>query len=198
MLRKILFFSVCCLLSGVVGVAQAATWQVLGGTVFVPADPVASSPAFSAILTPGVPGTLVEGSYQGTDEILASLMVVSPDPNFSWNYRMDFYTSPFSYTGQPTPPPSVDLTAGTADLTSFNINWYEIGFESLGATHVPITANTDGSYHLTWQLTGGFSPTGTATMTMDIAPVPVPAAVWLLGSGLLGLIGMSRRPRRRA
>jgi hypothetical protein len=29
----------------------------------------------------------------------------------------------------------------------------------------------------------------------DVAAVPVPAAVWLFGSGLLGLIGMARRPK---
>jgi hypothetical protein len=28
---------------------------------------------------------------------------------------------------------------------------------------------------------------------VSTAPVPVPAAVWLLGSGLLGLIGVARR-----
>ncbi|NNJ94548.1 MAG: VPLPA-CTERM sorting domain-containing protein, partial [Halobacteria archaeon] len=26
-----------------------------------------------------------------------------------------------------------------------------------------------------------------------LAPVPVPAAVWLFGSGLLGLVGVARR-----
>ena len=30
---------------------------------------------------------------------------------------------------------------------------------------------------------------------VDLAPVPVPAAVWLLGSGLLGLVGVARRKR---
>lgn len=32
-----------------------------------------------------------------------------------------------------------------------------------------------------------------AVRTGDVAAVPVPAAVWLLGSGLLGLIGVARR-----
>lgn len=32
-------------------------------------------------------------------------------------------------------------------------------------------------------------------MTQSPAPVPVPAAAWLLGSGLLGLIGIARRTR---
>jgi len=27
----------------------------------------------------------------------------------------------------------------------------------------------------------------------DVAPVPIPAAGWLLGSGLLGLVGVARR-----
>jgi hypothetical protein len=28
---------------------------------------------------------------------------------------------------------------------------------------------------------------------LEVNPVPIPAAVWLLGSGLLGLIGIRRR-----
>ena len=31
------------------------------------------------------------------------------------------------------------------------------------------------------------------TLAIDVAPVPVPAAVWLFGSGLLGLVGVARR-----
>ena len=32
-------------------------------------------------------------------------------------------------------------------------------------------------------------------VSMTVVPVPVPAAVWLLGSGLLGLVGVARRKR---
>lgn len=32
-----------------------------------------------------------------------------------------------------------------------------------------------------------------AYLNVDFAPVPVPAAVWLFGSGLIGLIGLARR-----
>lgn len=38
-----------------------------------------------------------------------------------------------------------------------------------------------------------YGPSGAAILTHDPNPVPVPAAVWLLGSGLLGLIGVARR-----
>ncbi len=37
-----------------------------------------------------------------------------------------------------------------------------------------------------WDITGTLSPTH---------PVPIPAAVWLFGSGLLGLVGIARRKR---
>ena len=33
------------------------------------------------------------------------------------------------------------------------------------------------------------------TLAVDLAPIPVPAAVWLFGSGLLGLVGVARRRR---
>jgi hypothetical protein len=31
------------------------------------------------------------------------------------------------------------------------------------------------------------------TATLDAPPVPLPAAVWLMGSALLGLVGIGRR-----
>jgi hypothetical protein len=34
---------------------------------------------------------------------------------------------------------------------------------------------------------------GQVTLNPNAAPVPVPAAAWLLGSGVLGLIGLRRR-----
>lgn len=37
--------------------------------------------------------------------------------------------------------------------------------------------------------------TGTLSVTYTFDPVPIPAAVWLFGSGLLGLIGVARRKK---
>ena len=41
----------------------------------------------------------------------------------------------------------------------------------------------------TWAADGSLTITGNGTS----APVPLPAAVWLFGSGLMGLVGVSRR-----
>jgi hypothetical protein len=41
----------------------------------------------------------------------------------------------------------------------------------------------------------GFNANFSANMTSTAKPVPVPAAVWLFGSGLLGLVGIARRKK---
>ena len=42
----------------------------------------------------------------------------------------------------------------------------------------------------------GFQPQFSGTLT-QVAAVPVPAAAWLMGSGLLGLVGVARRRRNK-
>ena len=42
-------------------------------------------------------------------------------------------------------------------------------------------------------LTGTFGTMDAYPLSLDITAVPVPAAVWLFGSGLLGLVGVARR-----
>lgn len=42
-------------------------------------------------------------------------------------------------------------------------------------------------------LVGGSSFSGAANYTLTLSAVPVPAALWLFGSGLIGLMGMARR-----
>ena len=52
-----------------------------------------------------------------------------------------------------------------------------------------------------WQFTGSGTSQGTFSFTgngtWQVAPVPVPAAVWLFGSGLFGLVGLARRKINR-
>jgi len=77
-----------------------------------------------------------------------------------------------------------------------------------GSTDNSAEFGTDLSFYF-WK-TGGFSPDPTVTQAVGswsfdgttlayaASPVPVPAAVWLFGSGLMGLVGVSRRKKARA
>ena len=98
--------------------------------------------------------------------------------------------SPFTFNPS-TPVPNL-----------FDIGGWQI---SLGTTTVDGQTATNLFLSGTGSISGnGFDPTPTnwtlsATpggYSMSIAAVPVPAAVWLFGSGLLGLVAVSRRRTR--
>jgi hypothetical protein len=77
---------------------------------------------------------------------------------------------------------------GAPDMSALGSTVQLFGFTGNGGTgtlqsYVLGTAGVDASGNLTF----------TGNSTGGGAPVPLPAAVWLLGSGLLGLVGVSRR-----
>jgi hypothetical protein len=93
-----------------------------------------------------------------------------------------------------------ELGGGVAGITANNglfqnvqSNLYWSGTEyapyTLNAWVFNFSIGTQGSDNKTYKLYA------LAVRPGDVAAVPVPAAAWLLGSGLLGLIGMARRQR---
>ena len=63
-------------------------------------------------------------------------------------------------------------------------------------TYYPTLQLTAGTNYYLFASGGSVSPVTipyTLSVTAAPAPVPVPPAVWLLGTGLLGLIGVARR-----
>jgi hypothetical protein len=83
--------------------------------------------------------------------------------------------------------PSISFTAPFASTSSSTY----FGFPTREAAPESIDSNI--GILITFSLTSGDSVAFTSNF--DVVPVPVPAAVWLFGSGLLGLFGVSRRKR---
>ncbi len=63
---------------------------------------------------------------------------------------------------------------------------YSVATTGIGGN--PMIAGPFGGYNANFDITS-------MTVSSIVNPVPVPAAVWLLGSGLLGLVGVARRKR---
>ena len=81
-------------------------------------------------------------------------------------------------------------TAGTesallGDTAEFELALYD------GATFIEVTSWTAILPGNTYDIQ--FGELSGELKGVDLAPIPVPAAVWLFGSGLLGLVGIARR-----
>lgn len=92
--------------------------------------------------------------------------------------------------------------SGTIDFTNFAITW-----STTGGTIYPIDvangyqtiAVSGGNVDLTWGGNSGIGATDwTFSGSYEVAPIPVPAAAWLFGSALLGLVGVARRRKGQA
>jgi len=167
-------------LDGIAPAAAGLDVTTIGGTlaavttdtsvdsyVFLPTGKSSSSVA----LTLGfVSGSLVNGA--GDDLVLFE--IGAPD-NFSVTIggtNLDLATSD---TGFQNSDPA-QLNAVAIDLSAFGVA------NGAVVTQVTVGFNAGGA---TFALAGALAP--------SMSPVPVPAAVWLFGSGLLGLAGFARR-----
>lgn len=184
------------------------TGSVVGNTIFFfPTN-------FRAESTNGTPGT------DSISETL-SIQVDAITPGFSLStmaiaedgdYRVDgagasvtangFFraTSLTTLCGLPPCQDEVILSAGTLPSTGTGIAQWSMG-GSLDLTNTPAWGS-DTSLMLTVE--NNLSATTTANgeiawiekkFSVTIPDVPVPAAVWLFGSGLVALIGVARRKR---
>jgi hypothetical protein len=118
----------------------------------------------------------------------------------------DDYVSPANFNGPSNIGPgtsfvSTNIEAG--DYTGIGISWsgllvpsgYTSGQALAGsATFTGQTFSSLGLSPGTYEWTWG-SDASADSYTLNVGAVPIPAAVWLFGSGLLGLIGVARRKK---
>ena len=75
--------------------------------------------------------------------------------------------------------------------------WTETTYEASNGTIYSYSFLFSSGYQMYASQSGQFYAAAVHPGTVSFAPVPVPAAMWLLGSGLLGLMGIRRRKRSR-
>lgn len=81
------------------------------------------------------------------------------------------------------------IVGGTEATDPFSLNWGISGTDSFSG------ASGSSSFHAVTSglALGSYTMNITMTQTANVSAVPVPAAAWLLGSGLMGLIAVARR-----
>lgn len=95
---------------------------------------------------------------------------------------------------------AASIFSGTFDLWAYDANQNLVGYGQVSAssnwTQLAVSAADVSHVRLTPQFTSGAGQ-WFAYDDLQFSPVPVPAAVWLLGSGLLGLLGFIGVDRKR-
>jgi len=198
---KILFIFVLTVLSSI---SHAATWNVMGGTFHV-TDSSGGSPNGVPVIFGGN-GAFDDGVFNGSASAIATDSQATYVGMDTFQYiGIDLFTyfSPSGKDGETASlsglsGPNIDLNTMTADMTSMFANWNSngdyVGEYNIGGI-ASITNLDEYNYELVWgsiQTSGPYQGL-TVNMTMQVSPVPLPAAVWLFGSGLIGLTGFARR-----
>lgn len=159
------------------GSAQAALWNfTLTGQVITADDPNDYNLAFGSPVT--VVGTFDDSVLTGGT---GSISFATPGNTFTVNAGDIEFTPGEVFSGTPT-----------LSLVSMDIDFVNNGF-SFDATDTITEASFTSYYSYFDGFDAGFGYMKGNWQEFTVTAVPVPAAAWLFGSGLLGLAGIARR-----
>jgi hypothetical protein len=153
-------------------------------------------------LPDGTSGGAIDVSWNAADMTLDSIFLATTDPADSgggaalgnWDPVSSFFTG-VDATG----PGSISgLYVGSFDGLSGNQQIAQLNFTLGAGVSNSLITMAEAAVGGTWAAWDGTNPPYTFTNTYDgtiINPsvVPVPAALWLFGSGIIGLVGVARR-----
>jgi len=84
------------------------------------------------------------------------------------------------------------ITLSGDNSFSLGMDW---GAGYVGDSNASVLSSPDTYLAVFDGLDGSGAPISGNTLAVDLAPIPVPAAVWLFGTGLLAIVGIARRRR---
>ena len=203
-MKKTALAAALALSTGVASAASITSLNVTGGEFFM---------GFGGPITPTAFANMsVDGSYDGSAPPGGTGSEASYAASsigtfiFGGFGPVAIYTQETDSAGNgPFPGVTGDLTGTTLtlDMRSWTAWWNGTDFNQ-GANNVTATTDGSGNFSATWTALvvggpfngqiGNWTLNGTAAA----AVIPVPAAAWLMGSGLLGLVGVARRRRKAA
>jgi len=160
-----------------------ATGETCGGS---PCAPIAfdSGPIGNGVFTTGFnfggTGVFTPNTFGAMSADISGGVLTAT----SWDFGGEFGGVQFDL-----PPDAGPGGIVVEDLTSLGGNDYGVVITWVGT----VVGGAFNGYPANWRLEG--------TMTVGGGgpdPIPVPAAAWLFGSGLVGLVGVARRRRKKA
>ena len=152
------------------------TWN---GTVGIPTSIVLDGSGFFGAVGGGLT----------TGDTIAGVGSLPATDDFLFNFGKSSYTLPIG------PVPMATTTFNTTTIPGSDIGSNPSGtlpFSDDGIGGSPMVAGPFPGFN------ANFDVTSITVDSIDTGVIPVPAAVWLFGSGLVGLVGVARRRRKSA
>lgn len=179
---------------------NAATFNVISGTFEVYQNTIGDTGAIplngNGSFTEGVFNGSAYATISGVSDPLATLSGFDTALYLGQPIYLYFATYGISDDlGAPLhPAPTIDFNTMSANMTSMFAQWNGVNEFNIGGI-ATVTDLGSNQYLLAWSKQQTYLPfSGSNTyITMTVQAVPLPAAVWLFGSGVLALLSLSKR-----